>query len=51
MASCTVASNTATSYGGGVYIISGIVTMTYCTVTSNTAPYGGGVYICYSATV
>jgi hypothetical protein len=39
----TVAGNTAISVGGGIAVSGTSVSLTYATVTSNTAPIGGGV--------
>ncbi len=42
---CTIAANTATNAGGGIYAADGSTTLAHCTVATNTAPAnrGGGI--------
>jgi hypothetical protein len=46
MNSGTISGNSASSYGGGVYVDSGTFTMSGGTISGNTSNYyGGGVYV------
>ncbi len=44
VANCTVAGNTATANGGGIYCTSSSPTLVNCTITGNNASYGGGLF-------
>jgi hypothetical protein len=45
ISSSTISGNTATNYGGGVFVQGGTVAISSCTISGNTAAFGGGVFV------